>query len=239
MKKVFARTRNVQAFHAGMEAVQAAPPKDSKMALVYGAYGTGKTETVMKFSRDNGYPYVRCHKIDTARTLIERIVVEYRVVPRRRAAELYDQAVDAMMDSDRWLLVDEVDYLLDGHGGAKMIEMLRDLHDDTDVPVILIGMDSTLSKLKARGLSHLIDRFRALMRFEPFNAEGMADLARQICEVELTDEAVAKITAQSRGRIRPAKMWFDAAERWARRNNVAQVGLEHLAKLRVVTDEGR
>lgn len=222
----------------GMEALENAPSGDAKMGLVYGAFGTGKTETVKKYARDRAFPYVRCQKVDTPRVLLERIVAEYRVVPRKRTAELRDQAVDIMLDTEKWLIIDEVDYLLESGDGAKMVEILRDLHDITDVPVILVGMDQTLQKMKSRNLNHLVDRCRSVVRFDTFDAAAVADLAKEICEIEITPEAIEKITRDARGRIRPIRMWFEAAERFGRRNNLAAIELEHLSKLRVRIDEG-
>ena len=47
---------------------------------------------------------------------------------------------------------------------SKAIETLRDIHDKTNVPVILVGMTSANSRLKK--FSHLYNRISEIVKFE-------------------------------------------------------------------------
>lgn len=47
MKNSLIKTRNVKRFISLMDNLQKAPSNVSKMALVYGAFGLGKSQTIM------------------------------------------------------------------------------------------------------------------------------------------------------------------------------------------------
>ena len=51
------------------------------------------------------------------------------------------------------LIVDEIDYLI---MESKAVEILRDIHDKINIPVVLVRMTSANSRLKR--FSHLYDR---------------------------------------------------------------------------------
>ena len=62
------------------------------------------------------------------------------------------------------IIVDEVDYLL---SDFKTIETLRDLHDETGIPIVLVGM--SLAKHKLKKHTHLFDSIRIyLIEFQRF-----------------------------------------------------------------------
>lgn len=63
--------------------------------------------------------------------------------PNYRTSELFDQIVRELIRKPRIIIVDEIDYLTQE---KYTIEMLRDIHDRTHTPIILIGM--SLAKVK-------------------------------------------------------------------------------------------
>lgn len=64
------------------------------------------------------------------------------------------------------VIVDEVDYLV---SHSKEIETLRDLHDLTGIPVVLMGMQEFKTKLGK--FRHLFDRISEIVEFKPFSKE--------------------------------------------------------------------
>ena len=224
MKEVFATTRNVQRFMAGIEAVRTPIRGRIGMMLAFGPPGTGKTETGMWYAARNDVPYIRAKDITSRRSLLSNIVAELGEAPSFRSDALFDQAVEQLIERPRPLLIDEVDYLLRG----GIVEILRDLNDITNVPVVLMGMEHADKKLKR--FRHLYDRISAVVRFELFDQEEIKNLAAQICETALSDDAVAYIHKQSKGKLRLTTTWMARAEKMARLNNLETVEAAHLRR---------
>ena len=76
MKSNFIKTRNVKRFISLMDSLKKAPPNVSKMALVYGEFGLGKSQAIMWWVTNNDAIYVRCHHRITPKWLLAEIVKE-------------------------------------------------------------------------------------------------------------------------------------------------------------------
>ncbi len=224
MRDVFAITKNVQRFMAGIEAVRTPIRGRIGMMLAFGPPGTGKTESGMWYAAENNIPYIRAKDISSRRSLLSNIVAELGEAPAFRSDTLFDQAVEQLLENPRPLLIDEVDYLMRG----GMVEILRDLNDITNAPIVLMGMEHADKKLKR--FRHLYDRISAVVKFDLFSKEELRDLANQICEVELAESAVVYIHKQSQGKLRLSTTWMARAEKVARLNNLDQVEGMHLQK---------
>lgn len=222
MKRVFATTENVQRFLTGMEAVEAHVKGRVGMGLVYGDPGTGKTEMAQKYAADNDYPYIRATDIMSRRSLLSKIVAELGEAPAFRSDDLFNQAIEILIDRPRTMIVDEIDYLVRG----GMVEVLRDINDITNTPIVLVGMHTVDKKLKR--FRHLFDRFSAVVRFETFGVDDIASLAEQICEVKLSAGAIKYIHERGYGKFRGTMLWFSRAEALARNNRLEEVQAEHL-----------
>lgn len=224
MKKVFATTKNVREFVAGMDAVRGDGRRKAEMGLVYGAYGTGKTVTAQKYAADHGLTYVAAVDGMTRRSLLAAIIGELGYSPAWATDAAFHQAVDLLLEPGRCLIVDEVDYLIQ----TGVIETLRSLYDYTACPIVMVGMAPDLpQKLKARW-PWLFDRCGTLVRFSTFTAEELGEMAEQLCEVAFEASALALVRAKSEGRLRPALRAFERAEAVARTNRLERIGPEHL-----------
>ncbi len=226
MRTTFATTKNVTRFLAGMAAIEEPVKGRVGMGLVFGEPGTGKTEMCQRYAADNNYPYVRATDIMSRRSLLSRIVAELGEAPAFRSDDLFNQAVDILLDRPQTLIVDEIDYLCRG----GMVEVLRDLNDITNCAVVLVGMHMVDKKLKR--FRHLWDRFSAVIRFATFDLEDISSLAEQICEVPITPEGIRFIHERGFGKFRRTMVWFARAERLARSNGLDTVDVEHLVACR-------
>ena len=53
----------------------------------------------------------------------------------------------------------------------KTIEILRDIHDETNCPIIFVGMGLAHKKLEK--YKHLYDRFSEIVKFETFSFKSL------------------------------------------------------------------
>lgn len=222
MKDIFAITKNVQRFMAGIEAVRTPIRGRIGMMLAFGPPGTGKTECGMWYAAEKNIPYIRAKDISSRRSLLSNIVAELGEAPAFRSDTLFDQAVEQLLENPRPMLIDEVDYLVRG----GMVEILRDLNDITNSPIVLMGMEHADKKLKR--FRHLYDRISAVVKFDLFDESEITNMATQICDVELTASAIAYIHKQSAGKLRLTTTWLARAEKVARLHKLGKIDGDHL-----------
>lgn len=194
MKKEFALTTNAKRFEAAMNALIASPPGIDRMALAYGDPGLGKSEAALRFVNVHGAgaAFIRTKKLMSGRWLLEELVAELGEAPAYRTADLFRQAVDILIGSDRLVIFDEADYLTHD---AKIIETLRDLHDVTGAPMCLVGMDQADKKLKR--YRHLWRRFSQIVKFEGLTVKDVSAVLGQICEAPVSDDLPGHLIKQT------------------------------------------
>lgn len=222
MKQIFARTSNVTRFCGAMERLQERDAALPGMALVFGEPGLGKTRTALWWAVLNNGVFVRTKKLMSGRWLLEEIVAELGEAPAFRTSDLFRQAVEQLLSRPRTLIIDEVDYLC---YDARVLETLRDIHDVSGVSVVFLGMDRADKKLSR--YRHLYDRFIEVVRFQPLTKDDVVDVAGQLCEVRLTDDAIDYIYGDA-GRFRQVLKWFYRAEAIARVNGLQEITAKHL-----------
>ena len=152
MRKVFIKTKNVKQFVSLMDELQKVPPNIPKMALVYGEHGLGKSQTIQWWADKNDSVYVRASQGMTSRWLLSEIVEELGEEAYWHLHDNFEIIENILREHSKVIIVDEIDYLID----KNIIETLRDLHDKTACPVVLVGMGAADKKL-AR-YPHLMDR---------------------------------------------------------------------------------
>ena len=187
MKRKFVVTQNVKRFVDLMDTLKNAPANLPKMALVYGGFGLGKSQTIMWWVTNNDAIYVRCNHKMSARWLLTEIVEELDDVPTYLTSLLFKQIEDKLRERPKVLVVDEVDFLLNN---SSAIETVRDLHDKIGIPVVLVGMSLAEAKLKRH--KHIYDRLLGVLKFETFNKTGellheQHDIARFKSQNEVID----------------------------------------------------
>lgn len=168
MHKLFVKTRNVKNFVGLMNNLIDKSNDVPKMGLIYGDPGLGKTQTAVWWATNNDAVYVRAQNKMTFRWLLEKIVYELGESPSRKMADLIEQCITHLRLKPQIIIIDEVDYLINRH---RIVETLRDLHDLTGVPIVLIGMQEAKTKLgKYR---HLYDRISEIIEFKPFSKDDL------------------------------------------------------------------
>jgi DNA transposition AAA+ family ATPase len=224
MRKEFAKTSNVRAFLDAMTRLKSRAEGIPGMALVYGRPGLGKTKTALWWTLQDqsNAIFVRTKKLMTGRWLLEEIAAELGEAPKNKVSELYRQVRDRLIDNPRTVIVDEVDYLA---YDARVIETLRDIHDDTDVPMVFIGMQEADRKL--RRYTHLFSRFSEVVLFDKLTLADVVSIAEQICETKISKDGTAFIHRESDG-FRRIMVWLYRAEHLARVNGLKEVTAAHL-----------
>ena len=201
------------------------------MALVYGEPGLGKSRTALWLAAQNDAIYIRSSNLMTGRWFLEELVEELGDMPRYLTSDLFRQCINKLVEKPQMIIIDEIDYLA---GDKKAIETIRDIHDKTNVPVILVGMSMADKKLLR--YRHLYDRLSEIIKFNSFSFEDVKNIVNQLSEIQVTDPAISLIHNQS-NRFRQIVRLITKIETIAATNNIETVD-ENILK-EIIKNESR
>ena len=188
MKKVFVKTNNVKRYITMMNNLQNRAEGVPGMALVYGEPGLGKTQTINWWAFKNNAILVRCTQLMSARWLLSEILEEMGEIYGYKISDCFKLVVRNLLVNPQIIIIDEVDYLT---VDSRAVETLRDIHDKTNVPIVLVGMINAKSRLKK--FNHLYDRLSEIVKFEKFSKNDIKTIVQELSEVEMTDCAIRYI----------------------------------------------
>lgn len=220
MKNSLIKTRNEKRFISLMDNLQKAPSNVSKMALVYGSFGLGKSQTIMWWVTNNDAIYVRCNHNISPRWLLSEIVKELDEVPCYTSQRLFEQIEEQLKYNPKILVVDEIDYLF---SNKHTIETLRDIHDKLGIPVLLVGMELADKKLQKYG--HINDRIFAKLKFEKLSKEDFREIIETLSEVKFSDNAIKYITNRNL-QFRQIVKAITKSEQLANTNKLSEISEE-------------
>ena len=228
MRNVVVKTKNVANTLELVESIRQRGSGVPGLGLVYSDPGLGKTETCtwLVGRKGSNAVYIRSKANITSRWLLEMIVGELGAAPLYRYADLYRQAVGLLMGKDMTLLVDEIDFCCHD---SRVLESLRDLHDECGNPVVLIGMGQVDKKLMRH--PHFFSRISQIYKFQPLDTDDVAVAARALCEVELSDDACKAMAKTCEGSFRSLKIIVNHLEALARRNSLKLIDASHVGNL--------
>ena len=192
MKRVFIKTQNVKRFITLMEELKKLPPNIPKLAMVYGEHGLGKTHSVIWWATRNDAIYVRANNEINQNGLLKLIVEELGERPFFSMQENFNLILKHLRIEPKIIIVDEVDYLFNYHNA---IEILRDIQDNTGVPIVLVGMGMVDKKI-AR-LKHFNDRIYKKLKFEHFDEIDIKEILESMTELNFSDDAITYLATRT------------------------------------------
>ena len=217
MRKKFVKTNNVKKFITMMNNLQNRAEGVPGMGLVYGEPGLGKTYAITWWAMQNNAVFIRCTNNMSSRWLLEELVEELGEIPYSKLSDIFNQAVTQLVKAPRIIIVDEIDYLT---MESRAVETLRDIHDKTDVPILLIGMGSANRRLMRH--KHLYDRISEIQKFELFTKAEISNIIDELCEVNMTDCAKNFIYSRTK-RFRQIVKLINKAEQVAKSNGLSSI----------------
>lgn len=220
MRKIFVKTNNVRNFIGLVENLQNKPKNIAKMGLVYGEPGLGKSQTALWLACKYDGIYLRATNLMTGRWLLEELVKELNQIPRYLTSDNFNLVVKKLKQNPQVIFIDEIDYLMNNY---KTIETLRDIHDETDCPIIFIGMG--LAHRKLERYKHLYDRFSEILKFETFGVNDIGQIISQLSEITFTPDAIEYIHSKY-NRFRQIVQLINQMENFAKDNNLTEITKE-------------
>ena len=225
MNKIFVKTQNVKNFIGLVENLINKPKNIPKMGLVYGEPGLGKSQTALWLACKYDGIYLRASNLMTGRWLLEEIVKELDEIPRFLTSDNFNIVVKKLKQNTQVIFIDEIDYLMNNY---KTIETLRDIHDETDCPIIFIGM--RLAHRKLERYKHLYDRFSEILKFETFGVDDLSQIIGKLSEITFTPDAIEYIHTKY-NRFRQIVQLINQMETFVKDNNLAEINMEVISQI--------
>ncbi len=217
MNRTFVKTQNVKNFIGLVENLINKPKNIPKMGLVYGEPGLGKSQTALWLACKYDGIYLRASNLMTGRWLLEEMVKELDEIPRFLTSDNFNIVVKKLKNNPQIIFIDEIDYLMNN---CKTIETLRDIHDETNCPIIFIGMG--LAHRKLESYKHLHDRFSEILKFETFSINDLKQIFEQLSEVPVNIDAIEFIHKKY-NRFRQIISQINQLETIAKDNNLTEI----------------
>ena len=225
MKKIFVKTTNIKNFIGVVENLINKPKNIPKMGLVYGEPGLGKSQTALWLACKYDGIYLRASNLMTGRWLLEELVKELDEIPRFLTSDNFNIVLKKLKQNPQVIFIDEIDYLMNN---CKTIETLRDIHDETNCPIIFIGMG--LAHRKLERYKHLYDRFSEILKFETFGVDDLSQIIGKLSEITFTPDAIEYIHTKY-NRFRQIVQLINQMETFVKDNNLAEINMEVISQI--------
>ncbi len=222
----FVQTSSAKAFLAAVSKAQQRGAREASWIAVRGERGLGKTRTLKWWAVRQSAVYLRFKTEWTGRWMLEELARELGLSADGRKQDLFLRVVEAVRQGQIIIVLDEVE-LAKVRSKIKLLELLRDISDLTEMEVILGGDEA--------GINHVMrydqfsSRVAARAQFTPATPSDIRLMCDKLAEVAIADDLAAEILRQSGGYLREAKNAIAEVERWAAANDAKQVGAGDLA----------
>lgn len=189
-------TSNVKALARASELMASRAPGQSRIGLISGASGAGKSTAVIALANQVDGVVIEAKPIWTPRWMLADIVHELGGDPYPTSQPMFRWIVESLLATPRSLFVDESDRLA---VREILVETLRSIHDATRSPIWLIGMDRFRRRATAR--PQLARRIAVEVEFRKATVEDALLIARECCEVEIAEEEVRAVHQRVGGNL--------------------------------------
>lgn len=200
-KQSIAITKNIKRFSAAFGDLAGRSDRVPGLGLVTGQAGTGKTTATTYVCNTQNAVYVTATPFWTSNSMLAKILAELGINPGGATnARMHDLIIERLRMTNRAVLVDEADHLFDNSDRRRLVEGLRSLHDHSNVPIVLIGMEHIRSKLhRYPQLSGRISRSVDFSNLDPEDTRLVLDA---ICDVQVDVELAELVCARTKGSLR-------------------------------------
>lgn len=164
---------------------------------IYGPAGYGKSTALLAAANATRAYYVQLRSAWSRKAFLEKILAEMSIRPAGTIPQLLDQVCQQLAASGRPLMIDEFDYCLKSAG---MIELVRDIYEASQSPVILAGEEMLPTKLKRWERFH--SRVLSWIPAQPVSLADAQALAPIYCPVPVADDWLQMAVDAAGGSVR-------------------------------------
>ncbi len=204
--KILLPTENVKKIHAALK--KAFASEEQEILGIFGNNGLGKTIAIQSFKAGRSdVVIVRLRENMTPTWLMRALFIELRMADKYgelKQLQAYYSIVSMieaeLMQKRRMIILDEVN-----KADKQVIEVMRDLSDVTLCPVVYVGDNTALPKMKPN--KSLFDRIQDnLILLDELTEEDMRLITRSFAKgLSFSDDAIKHLHSIASGSFRRAK----------------------------------
>lgn len=215
----FAPIKNIGLLHGLLRALLDGPAHLPRIGVFSGPSGFGKSFAAAFAAGEHRAYYVEVRSSWTKRALLLAILRQQGITPGTTIYEMVDQVAEQLALSRRPLIVDEMDHVV----ARGLVEILRDVYEQSQAPIALIGEERLPQKLAAFERFHgRILTWRQAVPCDLEDARALADFYAP--EVDVKDDLLERLVAAARGSTRRVCVNLDRIAAFARDAGLRAVG---------------
>lgn len=189
MKAKTLPVKNVSRLKAAGDALISRPLGLPGIGLIWGPTGFGKTTASAWFIAQCHGVYVRAMRLWSPKGLLNAIARELdQDTKGMNNGEMVESIIRRLAETGRPLFIDEADYIVESR---RLTDTLRDIHDMSTCPVILIGMHGIEKRI--RNNEQFTGRIAQWVEFSGADMEDSRMLADGLCEIRVADDLLARL----------------------------------------------
>ncbi len=154
-KRAFVKTKNYTAMFELLSTLVDMEGNPERIGLGYGNPGVGKTTALERLTKEFDGVLVRVLESWTPASAMTAVAEALGVHTKGSTAEVVQRIIESLIENPRPIIVDEIDRALVG-GKIGILESFRDLHNQAQVPLLLVGMGQCDARLQRH--RHFYDR---------------------------------------------------------------------------------
>jgi DNA transposition AAA+ family ATPase len=196
------------------------------MVIFYGPAGWGKSFAAQFAMNHYDATLIQCMSTWTTKAVLTAIAKELSLPPAPTTYGLTDQICEYLALSGKPLIIDEIDHVV----RRKNIEIIRDLYEGSQIPIMLIGEERLPENLKRWERFH--SRVLDFVPAQQADAEDAAILASFYARrIRISAALLAETAKMARGSIRRICVNLDRMEEAALASGVKEMDLPDFKKL--------
>lgn len=224
MKDQTVITENMTRFTAMVEALMNKPDRVDRMGLVYGTWGLGKSTTIDWYFTNNPCFHVRTLAAwsRSLNLMVEDMLKTYRVKAMGRIKYDLKELIRVIKKNRVPLFVDEADRII---RKSILIETIRDIHDLSRIPIILVGSEDALGLLQRRDLGQVLSRISEVVEFKPLSEENIQNISNELCDLKCGLGCASFIREVTLGDFRLINILLTKVEDICKLNKASEISL--------------
>jgi hypothetical protein len=231
----FVQTENVRRFLSAVKTLEGRGAPEACMVLATGDAAHGKTRCGAWYANQTDAILIRIKSAATPHWFLTDLVRACgESKPAHSSEKLFAQALQHLVPNPRPIVIDEVENAV---RDIKVIETIRDVSDACETPVILLGREHVVGRLKRE--RQVWSRIQARAEFQRCSLEDVRLAAETLCEVPVGEDVLARVLEDSEGYIREIVSALAHVERIGLRNKGASVTSAMVQDKTLVRDHQR
>jgi len=194
MYNKFVTTSNVERFYGAFRTTERRGSSETCWTLIIGDAGHGKTRTAQQWAFDHDAIIVRIPASATPHWVLSELVYELGGIPGRSVEVCSKTASKLLQRAPRPIVLDEIENAI--RGGIACLEVIRDLSDLLEVPVVITGREWVVGRLQEQ--RQIWSRISGVAEYRPLTLDDMRLLREELVEVE-TDPAIDPLLLEQTG----------------------------------------